>query len=205
MSPHRVRSTRLLALCLALSAAALVGGGLAADDPAGPTSTTTATQPQAKAPVMLDAERFAFMAGRWVQTDGEERTEEHWSAPHGDTVMGMFRWCNGPKTVMVEALTITAEADKDGNIQPVLRLRHFSAKLEPWKSEPNALALRYDAEKSGPNDALFVAYATTDGPSAGSLHSVQYTRPEPDRFQIVVSFAKDSGQEPLKFDMRKEP
>lgn len=213
------RSSFARPLAFAAATAALLACGLAAmgtsrnvdtAQPAAPTSatksaTTPAAAPAAKpaAPV-LDSERLAFMAGRWVQAEGGNRTEEHWSAPHGDSMIGMFRWCDDAKASMVEMLTVTAELDAEGKPQTVLRLRHFSPALEPWKSEPKALALRYDAAQSKAGDALFVAYEIDGASSAGKLLSVRYSSPEPDRFSIVVSFAAETQREPLVFEMKRE-
>ncbi|MBX3387233.1 MAG: hypothetical protein KF768_11740 [Phycisphaeraceae bacterium] len=214
--PRTALATTLISItaACALGAAGLMlaGASSAGGQPAsGTTSTTTSSTPapaqparpaQAKS-LTLDASKFDFMTGRWSSEREGAFVEETWAPAHGDSILGMFRWSNDGKASMFELLSITAEPGKEGAPDVFLRLRHFSSKLEPWKSEPTALTLRYDAANSGPKEALFTADGLPEGAGAGMLHSVRYSSPEPDRFDIVVSFTPDSGREPLEFNLRR--
>lgn len=177
------------------------------DQPATSTTPVNATvqsiSPTQSKAFTLDASKFAFMTGRWSSEHEGTFIEETWAPAHGDSILGMFRWCNGGQASMFELLSITAEPGKDGTADIFLRLRHFSAKLEPWKSEPSALMLRYDTANSSPIDAIFTTDDLPDGAGAGMLRSVRYTSSSPNRFDIVVTFTPDSGREPLVFNLRR--
>jgi hypothetical protein len=41
---------------------------------------------------------LSWMAGTWVQSSGESRTEEHWLAPQGNLMLGVSRTIRGPRT-----------------------------------------------------------------------------------------------------------
>lgn len=66
-------------------------------DATGSTSTT------------LDA--LAWLAGAWVMVDGDTRTEEFWTAPASDLMIGMSRSVRGTRTTTFEFMRIAARAD----------------------------------------------------------------------------------------------
>ena len=68
----------------------------------------------------VNIEDAAFLEGDWrASQDDGELTQEVWSQPAGNNMMGMFRWLGGEGTARVfEILTITEE---DQTL--VLRLR----------------------------------------------------------------------------------
>ncbi len=147
----------------------------------------------------------AFLAGAWKGAIGEgapnpgqpglgtqDRAEEHWSAPDGTSILGMFRWVNADGTPGVfEILAITQE---EGGV--FLRLRHMDARLQPWPTEtvPMTLAL---AEAS-PGKAVFRAVE-----SEKKLAAVTYHCPTPDELRILVEFAGEKPREPLDFRMKR--
>lgn len=47
-----------------------------------------------------------WLSGRWCTTQGEERIEEIWLAPHGNTLLGLSRTMNAERTVAFEYLRI---------------------------------------------------------------------------------------------------
>ena len=51
----------------------------------------------------------AFMAGRWVDEEEGTLSEEVWSAPGGDSMMGMWRLSVGGKAKVFEFLTMVEE------------------------------------------------------------------------------------------------
>lgn len=73
--------------------------------------------PLAAAPKVAD---LAFLEGNWTLTDGDVIWDEQWTAPRGDSIVGMCRAMENGRTFFYELLTI--EQDERG---PVLRLKHF--------------------------------------------------------------------------------
>ena len=173
------------------AAAALVmllsAGGLGQPEtkPAG-----SAPAPAPKAGGGLDS--LAFLKGTWSGKMGEDWVEETWSAAHGDSIIGMFRWqvAGSGQTTMWEMLAIKQEAGK-----PVLRLRHFDAKFEPWKSESGSVEPMPAAEMSATR-VLFVA-------EKGGLKSVEYKSPKADVLAVTVSF-RDESRPALEFELKKQ-
>lgn len=137
---------------------------------------------------------LAFLKGTWTGTMGEDYVEETWSAAHGDSIIGMFRWqVGGKQTTMWEMLSIQEEDGK-----PVLRLRHFDAKFEPWQAEAAGIDPLPAAELSA-NRVLFAA----DAGGKGGLKSVEYKSLKPGVLAITVSF-RDAAREALEFELKKE-
>lgn len=91
---------------------------------------------------------LAWMQGAWTRSDGGETLEEVWSAPAGDSMMGMFRWSRQDKVWLFELITITVE---DGDI--VFRLKHFDRKLVGWEEKDEALT--YKLVHYGQREAIF--------------------------------------------------
>lgn len=121
-----------------------------------------------------------------------DAVEETWSAPLGDCMIGMLRWQHAGKTTLFEALAITAE---DGGL--VLRLRHFGAKLEPWKDEAKGVAAMKATEVSE-TKAIFENQS-----GVGALAACEYRLQTPRQLEIRVKF-KDEAREPLVFTLKKD-
>jgi hypothetical protein len=81
---------------------------------------------------------LTFIAGQWRGELQGGVTEENWSAPEGDAMMGVFRYVRNGKAVFYEMLLI--EMTSAG---PVLRLKHFNPGLKGWeeKDEVNSYPL----------------------------------------------------------------
>jgi hypothetical protein len=186
----RRRFTAALAASIALVA---LGSGISAPAPAEP--------PAAPADVKADPlARLAFLAGQWSSDSPKGYVEEHWSAPRGPSIMGMFRWCKpapDSSPTMFELLAITAEGD-----DVLLRLRHFSPALsaKEEKDAPMTLKLQPSAAGEPANKAVFLAHA-----NAGKLTAITYERTPKDRLLIEVAFTAESKREPLKFDLALAP
>ena len=54
---------------------------------------------------------LSFMSGCWEQRDGPMVTEEQWSKPAGDTILGFSRTLKAGKTVFSEFMRIEKTAD----------------------------------------------------------------------------------------------
>jgi hypothetical protein len=95
------------------------------------------------------ASDLEWLVGRWASGDGDEGFEEAWIPAGGGTLAAVSRMVHGGKTGMYELSAV--EPDADGL---VLRIRHFSPGLVPWKSEAEA-APAWRLVRSGPREAVF--------------------------------------------------
>jgi hypothetical protein len=72
----------------------------------------------------------AWIAGQWIGTGLGGDTEEIWSPPLGNSMMGAFRLVKNGKVVFQEICTIVEE---DGSV--VLKVKHFDANLKGWEEK----------------------------------------------------------------------
>jgi hypothetical protein len=81
---------------------------------------------------MTDAglDTFAWLSGRWLDLKNGTRSEEIWSPPAGDSMMGVWRLVNGGSARIFEFAAIT----KTG-AGVLLSLRHFDSGMTPRESE----------------------------------------------------------------------
>lgn len=149
---------------------------------------------QANPGIKADLNSLGFLKGTWTGKVGSDWVEETWSAPHGDGIIGMFRWQVGGKTTTLwELLSI-----KDEGGVPVLRLRHFDQKLNPWPSEAGEVE-RMPAAEVTPNRVLFAA--AIEG--IAGLKSVEYKCTSQDVLEITITY-RDAARPPLKFELKRE-
>lgn len=120
---------------------------------------------------------LAWLGGVWVGDVNGDRVEETWSEPSHDSILGMFRWQSKGRTTLYELLSIKAQAGV-----AVLRLRHFDAGFEPWKSELGGVAALPLAE-SGESHALF-----RNDSDVGGIAACGYRLDTQGRLVITVSF-----------------
>jgi hypothetical protein len=90
----------------------------------------------------------AFIAGTGTGSMGGGVIEEQWSAPAGDSMMGMFRYTKDGRAVFYEFLLIEQTATG-----PVLRLKHFNPGLIGW--EEKAEVFSYPLVELQPRRAAF--------------------------------------------------
>ena len=145
-------------------------------------------------------EAAAFLAGDWSAqreaSEGETNfTQEVWSEPSGNNIMGMFRWVGEDgQAAVFEMLTITEE---EGTL--VLRLRHQDARGVAWEApdEPATLNLsehRAEGDDGGP------MLAFTDTTESCDIHRCTYERIGLNTLRITVEF--DPGhQDDLVFEL----
>lgn len=183
-------TSRTLALVACLAPILLA----AADPPAGAPAPAAVAPRRDAAPVSA----LAFLAGTWKGALDGDFVEELWSAPHGTSMMGCFRWVGADgEASMFEILTISQEADATR-----LRLRHFTPTLgaKEASDKPMTLAL---AERTG-SKAVFVAEK-----DAGMLSRIEY-EVVGDELRIAVEFAPPASADetrrpPLRFALRRDP
>ena len=112
-------------------------------------------QAPSSAPVPATLADVAFMAGHWIGGEGGDLSEEIWSAPEGDSMLGMWRYVSKGQARIYELLTLTAEGP-----HVVLRIRHFDPKLVAREDKERAVELRL--VRKGPSEAEF-AGSESDG------------------------------------------
>jgi hypothetical protein len=78
-----------------------------------------------------------WLVGRWQSPAGERvACEEHWTAPVGGAMVGMFRVASGGRPGVYELLLLEEEADGVW-----MRLRHFRPQMVAMEQEPLKLKL----------------------------------------------------------------
>ncbi len=140
-------------------------------------------------PVPATLADVSFMAGHWVGGEGGDLSEEVWSAPEGDSMMGMWRYVAKGHAGIFEFLTLTTEGS---NV--LLRIRHFDPKLVGREDRERALALPLVAKRAG--EAVF------EGAEYGGTGSVRltYRRGEGDTLTGVLE--KGGKTEEFRFRRR---
>lgn len=136
---------------------------------ANPTSTGAVGEGVVVAPDL------GWLAGDWRGTLGDEDlSQEIWAAPAGGQLMGMWRWVSQGQVRLYEFFTIALDEEV-----PVLRLRHFSAALQPW-----------DSEKDGPLILRLVEHgerhATFVGVEEGKQVRLTYRRVADDELLAIL-------------------
>lgn len=184
----------------AVAAGSVLVGALATQQGAGrpPAAAPTAQPPIVATPAAHSADALApvsFMAGRWIEVNPEGSREEHWSAPRGGTMLGMFRWDKADGSPnMLEILAISSEGG-----EVILRLHHFSPQLAVRGAGDKPMTLKLT--EKGERMATFTPMA-----NAEMLTRVVYHCPTPDRLKISVVLAAEPGEqaESLEFDLKRE-
>lgn len=113
--------------------------------------------PATAPPTLADV---AFMAGRWLGNDAEGFSEEVWTAPEGDSMLGMWRYVSKGQARIFELLSLKAEPDG-----VVLRLRHFDPLFVAREDKQTPVVLRL--VRYAPGEATF------EGPAVGAEGQVR--------------------------------
>ena len=92
---------------------------------------------------------LAWLAGKWLGVVGKDPVEEYWTAPAGDSLLGMFRWLAGETVRFYEILVI--EEEEDGL---VMRIKHFDPGLKGW--EEKEAAVNFDLVQVTEQEAIFL-------------------------------------------------
>lgn len=134
---------------------------------------------------------LAWLAGHWVGAAEDKLSEEIWAAPHGDSMMGMWRFVSGGKVQVLELLTITDEESG-----PVMRLRHFDARMVAWEEKDRPISLPLVACKE--SEAAF------EGPDSLRSGTVRITYRRVSDDELTSTLEKASGRQEFRF-RRKRP
>jgi hypothetical protein len=137
---------------------------------------------------------FSFIVGTWRGKKDGELVEEIWSKPHGNAMMGMFRWLNAEgRSRMYELLTISREGD-----ETFLRLRHFSPAMVAWEEKDAPVVLKLTEVAHG--RAVFVNVSETD-----RMERIVFHQHDVGTLAIDVEFRAESGRAPLNFQFEAAP
>jgi hypothetical protein len=153
-------------------------------------STAAPAQTSAPAPSRAVLSDLSWMAGRWIDDSGGNLSEEVWSAPSGDTMMGMWRYVSGGQARIFEILTISVESNGI-----VLRLRHFDPDLVAREDKDTPVELTLIGWK--PREATF------EGPAVGAPGLVRLTYYRASEDTLTSTLEKDGKKQEFKFQRAK--
>jgi len=144
--------------------------------------TAPAQTPQPPKPKLQD---LSFLSGHWVDSSERHLSEEVWSQPSGDSMVGMWRYVSEGKVRLFELLSIREEADG-----VVLRLRHFDPGFvaREEKEAPVVLPLVERTERSA-------RFSRPASGSAGEL-TLSYRR---DGDALKATVTKEGKSEEFRF------
>lgn len=114
-----------------------------------------------------------WIAGHWRGTAFGGTCDEIWSAPEGNSMVGLFRLVKDGKAVFYELMTIMQE-----NQSLVLKLKHFSPGLNGWEEKNESES--FPLVKVGRNEAFF--------------SSLTYRKFIDGSLQIFLSMKRKSGE-----------
>jgi hypothetical protein len=131
----------------------------------------------------------AFMAGHWIGGEAGDLSEEVWSSPEGDSMMGMWRYVENGRARVFEMLTLTAEGPS-----VTLRIRHFDPKLVGREEKDRAVELPLVVR--GPGEAVF------EGLEYGGEGSVRLTYKRGDDDTLTSVLEKKGARQEFRFRRR---
>jgi hypothetical protein len=169
---------------VAPSAAPVATQGGEVPPPAAP--PPAATPPAAASP--LRVADLGWLAGAWRGTLGGAAIEEHWSAPDGGEMLGMFRWDREPPIYELLLIEDTPEG-------AVMRLRHFGPGLVAWEEKEGALLFR--PVEHGPCWALFAEEGDIE-----EATRLRYRRVDDGGLLIQLLERRDGAETSLDFRYR---
>ena len=140
-------------------------------------------------PIKASLADVAFMAGHWVGGDPGDLSEEVWSQPEGDSMVGMWRFVAKGQTRIYEILTLTAEGQ---NV--VLRIRHFNPRLVAREEKDRAVELPLVSK--GPREVAF------EGPEYNVKGTVRLTYRRPTEDTLVGVLEKEGTKQEFSFRRR---
>jgi|SoiMethySBSTD1v2_1073268.scaffolds.fasta_scaffold42847_2 hypothetical protein len=153
-------------------------------------ASTALAQTSAPAPSRAVLSDLTWMAGRWVDDSGGNLSEEIWSAPSGDSMMGMWRYVSGGEARIFELLTVSVEPTGI-----VMRLRHFDPELAAREDKATPVTLALVGWK--PREAAF------EGPAVGAPGIVRLTYRRPSEDTLTSTLEKDGRTQEFTFRRAK--
>jgi hypothetical protein len=152
----------------------------------------TAAQPQASADKATMAD-VAWLAGSWKSASTDNNlpaSEEIWSAPAANAMMGMFRMYQGDRIIIYEFLML--EQTPDGLF---MRLRHFQSGMEGLEDKPIRLKLSsFSADK-----------LVFDNPDGNQPKQIVYALQDGEQLAVTVTSVRDSSPETFTLNFQRSP
>jgi len=134
-----------------------------------------------------DIHALGWMSGSWSGRVDGDPVDEHWSAPAGGMMMGMFRWLKRGRVYYYELLVI--EPDANGL---VLRLKHFDSGLNGW--EEKGMAVAYPLIHVNEYEAAFER--------GGSFRSTRFVYRRAGEHELVVTTHDRKGDDVVTCEFR---
>ncbi len=131
------------------------------------------------------------LAGAWAATPDHAVTEEHWMAPLGNCMVGVYRWAPQGRLRLCEFLVI--EEDSPGVV--TMRFKHFNPGWQEWE-HADPLTLRLVRTDTG--DLAF-ENAVHDQPKR-----VVYDL-EGDNVKVIIETTRDGKPVTFDVDMARVP
>ena len=131
-----------------------------------------------------------FMSGHWLGPDAGDLSEEVWTPPSGNSMLGMWRYVSGGQVRIAELLSMTEEPDG-----VVLRLRHFDPKLVAREEKDRPLALKLVRWSAG--EARF------EGPAVTATGDVALTYRQTGPNTLEASLERGGKTQTFVFNRRK--
>ena len=135
---------------------------------------------------------LAWMSGRWVDDSGGNLSEEVWTAPSGDSMMGMWRLVAGGKIKIFELLSIQSQGDGI-----VMRLRHFNPEFVAREDRDKPVELTLVGWNWKGREARF------EGPAVGGSGQVTITYRRSSDDTLACTLEKEGKKE--EFSFRRAP
>ncbi|HEX7086512.1 MAG TPA: DUF6265 family protein [Vicinamibacterales bacterium] len=147
-------------------------------------SAPAMAQPAAGRATLAD---LAWIAGHWVSGESGTLSEEVWTAPHGDSMLGMWRLVRDGESRVFELMAIVQTPDG-----PLFRLRHFTRDFVAWEEKDQAIAL--PLARRGADEAVFEGSGTDGKPLR-----LTYQRAGSDVLRVLL----EHGSERQQFEFRR--
>lgn len=141
--------------------------------------------PQARdvAPEAAGVQDLAWLAGAWHGEVFGQPTDEIWSRPSRDTMMGMMRMGPDRTNPLYEFFVIEHSSDRPDGTWPVFHLLHFSRGLEVLDESTITLPL----VDLGPRSAKFA------GEHEGKPLALRYTRTDADTLVVELTHQQNGS------------
>lgn len=149
-------------------------------------AATLVAQPAPPRATLAD---LAWFEGHWLDESADHLSEEIWTAPSGDSLLGMWRYVSQGRLRISEILSITDEPEGIA-----LRLRHFDPRLTAREEQDAPVVLRLVAWKA--REAVFERAAVG---GQGRLR-LSYRRPSDD--SLVAVLENDGKAEEYRYRLR---
>lgn len=131
--------------------------------------------------------RIAWIQGAWKAGSDGDHLDEFWSPPHGDSMIGSFRWSKKEQLWMSEMLSIVTEGE---NI--VLRVKHFDRSMVGWEEKDKSIVL--PLVKQTDDESVF----ETD-PKESKKVTLTYRKTGKDKMDVILDTAEGEKKRHSEF------